>query len=140
MYHSQLRSRPFKNGKSTFKTWNSKYDKLLIYQKLFFCNLAHQQSAVTDSLEMKETCLQVVKVWTLGRQNERNSYYVRLAHTSTFGLCFISVCLMKSNCYSLIYSLAAALPAPTVPPPMIRFCSLNSYLFLWFRTGTNLQI
>ena len=48
--------------------------------------------------------LQGVKVGTLGRQNERNSSYVRLAHTSTFGLCFISVCLMKSNCYSLIYS------------------------------------
>ena len=25
-------------------------------------------------------------------------------HTSIFGLCFMSVCLMKSNCYSLIYS------------------------------------
>ena len=48
--------------------------------------------------------LQGVKVGTLGRQNERNSSYVRLAHTSIFGLCFMSVCLMKSNCYSLIYS------------------------------------
>ena len=42
-----------------------------------------------------------VKVVTLGRQNKRNSSYVRLAHTSIFGLCFMSVCLMKSNCYSL---------------------------------------
>ena len=47
---------------------------------------------------------QGVKVVTLGRQNDRNSSYVRLAHTSIFGLCFMSVCLMKSNCYSLIYS------------------------------------
>ena len=47
---------------------------------------------------------QGVKVGTLGRQNERNSSYVRLAHTSIFGLCFMSVCLMKSNCYSLICS------------------------------------
>ena len=47
---------------------------------------------------------QGVKVGTLGRQNERNSRYFRLAHTSIFGLCFMSVCLMKSNCYSLIYS------------------------------------
>ena len=47
---------------------------------------------------------QGVKVGTLGRQNERNSSYVRLAHTSLFGLCFMPVCLMKSNCYSLIYS------------------------------------
>ena len=39
-----------------------------------------------------------------GRQNERNSSYVKLAHTSIFGLCFMSVCLMKSNCYSFIYS------------------------------------
>ena len=39
-----------------------------------------------------------------GRQNERNSRYVGLAHTSIFGLCFMSVCLMKSNCYSLLYS------------------------------------
>ena len=46
---------------------------------------------------------QGVKVGTLGRQNERNISYVRLAHTSLFGLCFMSVCLMKSNCYSLIH-------------------------------------
>ena len=45
-----------------------------------------------------------VKVGTLGRQNERNICYVRLTHTSIFGLCFMSVCLMKSNCYSFIYS------------------------------------
>ena len=44
------------------------------------------------------------KVWTFGRQNERYSSYIRLAHTSIFGLCFMSVCLMKSICYSLIYS------------------------------------
>ena len=31
---------------------------------------------------------QGVKVGTLGRQNERNRSYVRLAHTSIIGLCF----------------------------------------------------
>ena len=34
---------------------------------------------------------QGVKVETFGRQNERNISYVRLAHTSLFGLCFMSV-------------------------------------------------
>ena len=47
---------------------------------------------------------QGVKVRSLGTQNERNSSYVRLAQISIFGLCFMSVCLIKSNCYSLIYS------------------------------------
>ena len=47
---------------------------------------------------------QGVKVEMQGRKNERNSSYVRLAHTSIFGLCFMTVCLMKSNCYSLINS------------------------------------
>ena len=47
---------------------------------------------------------QGVKVGTLGGQIERNSGYVWLAHTFIFGSCFMSVCLMKSNCYSLIYS------------------------------------
>ena len=45
-----------------------------------------------------------VKDRTLGRQNKRNFCYESLALTSIFGLCFMSVCLMKSNCYSLIYS------------------------------------
>ena len=53
---------------------------------------------------MEKRFVQGVKVGTLGRQNERNSSYVRLAHTSIFGLCLMLVCLMKSNCYSLIYS------------------------------------
>ena len=47
---------------------------------------------------------QGVKVGTLGGKNERNISYVKLAQTSIFGLCFMSVCLMKSNCYSLIYT------------------------------------
>ena len=38
------------------------------------------------------------KVGMLGRQIDRNSSFVRLAHTSIFGLCYMSVCLMKSNC------------------------------------------
>ena len=51
-----------------------------------------------------ECLTQGVKVRTLGRKNERNFCYDRLAFTSIFGLCFMSVCLIKSNCYSLIYS------------------------------------
>ena len=46
------------------------------------------------------TINQGTKVGTLGRQNERNSSYVRLAHISISVFCFRSVCLMKSNCYS----------------------------------------
>ena len=46
---------------------------------------------------------QGVKARMLGRQNERNFCYVRLALTSIFGVCFMSVCLIKSNCYSYIY-------------------------------------
>ena len=48
--------------------------------------------------------LRGVKARTLGRQNERNFCYESLALTSIFGLCFMSVCLIKSNCYSFIYS------------------------------------
>ena len=51
-----------------------------------------------------KSVFQGVKVGMLGRQIERNSSYVWLAQTSIFGLCFMSVCLMKSNCYSLMYS------------------------------------
>ena len=47
---------------------------------------------------------QGVKVRTLGRQNERNFAYDRLALATIFGLCFMLVCLIKSNCYSFIYS------------------------------------
>ena len=47
---------------------------------------------------------QGAKARMLGRQNERNSSYVRLAQTSIFGFCFLSVCLTKSNCFSLIFS------------------------------------
>ena len=47
---------------------------------------------------------QGVKARTLSRQNERNFCYVRLALTSIFGLCFVPVCLIKSNYYSLLYS------------------------------------
>ena len=45
---------------------------------------------------------QGAKVGTLGRQNE--SSYVRLAFTSIFGLRFMSVYLMKSSSYSIVYS------------------------------------
>ena len=47
---------------------------------------------------------QGVKVGMLGRQNESNLAYFWLALTSIFGLCFMPVYLIKSNCYSLIYS------------------------------------
>ena len=43
------------------------------------------------------------KVGMLSRQNEWNSSNVRLANTFIFGLCFMSVCLMKSNCFSFIF-------------------------------------
>ena len=47
----------------------------------------------------------------LGRQNERNFCYDRLALTSIFGLCFMWVYLIKSNCYSLIYSSLVIFPS-----------------------------
>ena len=47
--------------------------------------------------------MQKANVGMLSRQNERNSSLVRLAHISTFGF-FLSICLIKSNCYSLMYS------------------------------------
>ena len=62
----------------------------------------HTTWLVTYSI--RKAITQGVQVWTLGRQNERNNSYVRLAHTSIFGLCLMPVCLMKLNCYSLIYS------------------------------------
>ena len=40
---------------------------------------------------------QGVKARTLSRQNERNFCYVRLALICIFGLCFVAVCLIKSN-------------------------------------------
>ena len=46
---------------------------------------------------------QRVKAKLLGRQNEKNFCYDMLALTSIFGLCFMSVYLIKSNCYSLIH-------------------------------------
>ena len=64
----------------------------------------HQSRALKRGFILNMYERQGVKVVMLGRQNERNSSYVRLAHTSIFGLCLMSVCLMKSNCYTLIYS------------------------------------
>ena len=74
---------------------------------------------------------QGVKVGTLGRQNEKNSSYVRLAHTFIFGLCFMSVCLMKSNCYSLIYSSLLALVSSGSPNGNKRVCNI---LIIWTLT------
>ena len=67
---------------------------------------------------------QGVKVGTFGRQNERNSSYVRLTHTSIFGLCFMSVCLMKSNCYSLTYS-SLYLPGVNLTSCLLFFLNLK---------------
>ena len=47
---------------------------------------------------------QGAQVRTLCRQNKRNYAFDRQALTSIFGLCFMLVCRIKSNCYSLIYS------------------------------------
>ena len=49
---------------------------------------------------------QGAKARMLGRQNVRNFCCETLALNSIFGLCFMPVYLIKSNCYSLIYSLA----------------------------------
>ena len=46
---------------------------------------------------------QGVQVRPLCRQNESKFAYYCLALTSIFGLCFMPVCLIKSNYYSLIY-------------------------------------
>ena len=75
--------------------WKKEPEVIFLYSKIFF-----KYSYIFAG----ERALQGVKVEMLGRQNERNSSYVRLAQTSIFGLCFMTVCLMKSNCYSLIYS------------------------------------
>ena len=70
---------------------------------------------------------QGAKLGMLGRQNERNSSYVRMAYISIFRLCFMSVCLMKSNCYSLIYSsLAISVRAP--PIDLAGSISVNRFL------------
>ena len=42
--------------------------------------------------------------WNIRQRNWEKKQLQRLAHTSIFALCFMSVCLMKSNCYSLICS------------------------------------
>jgi len=107
----------------------------------FYC--LHNDGIVTPSLSyvrlsllMQNNALvffQGVKVGTLGRQNERNSSYVRLAHTSIFGLCFMLVCLMKSNCYSLIYSSLGGLhdigscPSGVDDPSEVIFTLLRFY-------------
>ena len=36
--------------------------------------------------------------WNIRQINEINTSCVMLAHTPIFGLCFMTVCLMKSNC------------------------------------------
>ena len=72
--------------------------------KMFTSYKSNFQEGYIAELTRFSDLNQRAKVGMLCRQNERNSRYIRLAHTSIFGLYFISVCLMKSNCYSLIYS------------------------------------
>ena len=61
--------------------------------------------------------VQGVKIETIGRQNERNSGYVRLAHTSMFGLCFMTVCSLPNEIKLLLFN--------------IFFCDLvNQYKYL----------
>ena len=49
-------------------------------------NSIKQFKSFVGSKEQLEHLEQGIKVGMLGRQNERNSSYVRLAHTSIFGL------------------------------------------------------
>ena len=81
------------------------YNRVSIWCCFNATPISRINNAISDTKRLTNKChSQGVKVGTSGRQNERNSNYVRLAHTSIFGLCFLSVCLIKSNCYSLIYS------------------------------------
>ena len=68
----------------------------------FYFNLS--SSSMEQRVKAKTLGRQGVKAKLLGRQNEKNFCYDMLALTSIFGLCFMSVCLIKSNCYSFIYS------------------------------------
>ena len=47
---------------------------------------------------------QGAQIRTLFRKNESNFASDGLALPSIFGLCFMPVCIINSNCYSLIYS------------------------------------
>ena len=77
------------------------------------------------------------KVGTLGRQNERNSSYVRLAHTSITGLYFMPACLMKSNCYSLIYSSLSKYEKIGVQS---RFCKRRGTLFIFLLSWMTVEL
>ena len=71
---------------------------------------------------------QGVKARTLGRQNERNFCYDVLALTSIFGLFFMSVYLIKSNCYFLIHS--SLILINTILRIFSTMLSKNVWLFL----------
>ena len=60
--------------------------------------------SVELTLSLGLTFKQGAQVGTLCWQNDRNFALDRLALTSIFGLCFMPVCIIKSNCYYLIYS------------------------------------
>ena len=59
-------------------------------------------SNITHQVFMQTIFYPGGKVRTLCRQNESNLAYFWQALTSIFGLCFMSVSQIKSNCYSLI--------------------------------------
>ena len=65
------------------------------------------------------------KVWDPPKNGPIAPMYVRLAHTSILGLCFMTVCLIKSNCYSLIYS-------SLIGTKLLGCTWNNSLLVVWF--------
>ena len=72
--------------------------------KMFTSYKSNFQEGYIAELTRFSDLNQRAKVGMLCRQNESNSRYIRLAHTSIFGLYFMLVCLMKSICYSFVYS------------------------------------
>ena len=84
-----LRWSPFTFTTIQKRWWNNVWYSMLVNKNIYIVMLNPRQG---------------VKARTFGRQNERNFCYDLLALTSIFGLCFMSVCLMKLNYCSLIYS------------------------------------
>ena len=79
--------------------WPVTKDETHVYNILYQRHFGENRRKVSLLL-FYVTFVQGVNVGMLGRQNERKNSYVRLAYTSIFGLCNMSV----SNCYSVIYS------------------------------------
>ena len=70
------------------------------------CNSVHPGLNIYLLFEWR---IQGVPARAFCRQNESNFALDWLALTSIFGLCFMPVSIIKSNCYSLIYSSLGAL-------------------------------